>query len=430
MKKNNFFRITLMLIIGGFLTKILGMLTKIVITRLIGTTGIGIYMLIMPTFGLLVSLCQMGFPVAISKLVAEDRFNNKKLVLGIIPISLLVNLIIMLFLFIFGRFISLYLLKEPRTYLGIISIGFVLPFIAISSILRAYYFGKERMFPHVLSSVMEDVIKLIAILLFVPIIYKKGIEYVVAFIILTSILSELSSIIIFTIFLPKKFKLKSDYFKPEKTNLRNIFNISLPTTGGRLIGSIGYFFEPIILTFCLSISGYSNDFIVTEYGILNGYVMPLLLLPSFFTSAISQALIPIISKAYSNKNYKYTKKKIKQAIFYCLLIGIPCTLIFMIIPEIPLKLIYNTSEGLPYIKVLAPICLFHYIQAPLTGVLQAMGKAKEAMEGTLLGMFLRTILLFVLSFFKIGLWSLVLTIGINIVCVTLFQAKKVKQALS
>lgn len=57
--------------------------------------------------------------------------------------------------------------------------------------------------------------------------------------------------------------------------------ISLPTTGSRLIGSISMFLEPILLTTILLKVGYSNNFIITEYGILNGYVMPLILLPSF-----------------------------------------------------------------------------------------------------------------------------------------------------
>ena len=175
--------------------------------------------------------------------------------------------------------------------------------------------------------------------------------------------------------------------------------------------------------------GYSNSFIINEYGILNGYVMPLILLPSFFTMAISQALIPFISKAYSNKNYKATKRKIEQAIFYSLLIGIPSTLIFMFIPEIPLKLIYNTNEGISYIKFLAPICLFHYIQAPLTGALQAMGKAKEAMYGTILGMIFRTLSLFFLSLMKIGIWGLIIATAINILIVTFNQMKYVKRFL-
>lgn len=149
MKKNKFIKSVIILVIGGFITKLLGMIIKIVLTRTIGTTGIGIYMLIMPTYMLLVSISQLGFPIAISKLVAENKFNNKSLVLGIIPISLLINLIIFIFLILFAKFISINLLHDNRTYYGIIAIGFVLPFISISSIMRGYFFGKERMLPHI-----------------------------------------------------------------------------------------------------------------------------------------------------------------------------------------------------------------------------------------------------------------------------------------
>ena len=158
--------------------------------------------------------------------------------------------------------------------------------------------------------------------------------------------------------------------------------------------------------------------------------MPLILLPSFFTLAISQALIPVVSNAYSNNNKKFIKRRINQAIFYSLVIGIPCTLIFMFIPNIPLRFLYNTTEGITYIKVLAPICLLHYIQSPLTSSLQAMGKAKTAMMGTLYGMIIRTILLFVLSYLKIGLWSLIIASSINIIIVTMHQIINIKKELN
>ena len=77
--KEKFILSTLILLIGGFLTKVLGMIIKIVMTNLMGTEGIGLYMMILPTFSLFISLAQFGFPIAISKLVAEDNKNNKKL---------------------------------------------------------------------------------------------------------------------------------------------------------------------------------------------------------------------------------------------------------------------------------------------------------------------------------------------------------------
>ena len=83
MYKSKFIRSTIILMIGGLITKILGMLIKIVMTRLIGTEGIGIYMLMNPTFMLLIALAQLGFPIAISTLVAKERNDHKNLVFSI-----------------------------------------------------------------------------------------------------------------------------------------------------------------------------------------------------------------------------------------------------------------------------------------------------------------------------------------------------------
>lgn len=427
--KSKFVKSTIILIIGGFITKILGMVIKIVMTRLIGTEGIGIYMLISPTFMLLIALAQLGLPTAISKIVAENKVKSKNLVFSIIPISLIINLVIIIFMLFASSFIANNLLHEPRSYYALICTGLVLPFISISSILRGYFFGKQRMIPHVVSNVTEDIVRLVIIALGLPIFLSKGIEMAIAFIVLSNIFSELTSIFVLFFFIPKGFKLEKDDFIPNNKNIKNILNIALPTTSSRLIGNIGHFFEPIILTTLLIKTGYSNAFLVREYGIINGYVLPLILLPSFFTLAISQALLPIVSNNYSNGNKEQTKRKIKQAIFFSLLIGIPATIIFEFFPDFLLKFIYNTNEGISYIKALAPICLLHYIQSPISSSLQAMGKAKDSMKGTLYGMLLRTLILSILCLFKIGLWSLIITIAFNIVFVTIYDYRKVKKYL-
>ena len=430
MKKSKFIKSTFILLIGGFFTKILGMTIKIVTTRLVGTEGMGLYMLIMPTFSLLIAIAQMGMPVAISKLVAENKRNNKNLVFSSLPISLGINIIIMIILIFSSKFIANNLLHDSRCSFALTSIGFVLPFICISSILRGYFFGRQKMFPHVISNITEDIIRLIIMIIGIPFFLIKGIEFAVCFIVLSNIISELTSILILFFFLPKNFSIKKEDFVPHKNSIKEIFGISLPTTASRLIGNIGYFFEPIILTFFLLKNNYSNSFIVNEYGILNGYVMPLLLLPSFFTQAISQALIPVVSNNYANNNLIYTKNKIKQGLFFSLMIGIPATLTFLFIPQIPLKLIYNTNQGISYIKFLAPICLLHYIQGPISASLQAMGKAKEAMYGTLIGMIIRTLTLIIGCNLKIGLWGLIFATSMNIVFVTLFDIYKIKKIFS
>ena len=131
-----------------------------------------------------------------------------------------------------------------------------------------------------------------------------------------------------------------------------------------------------------------------------------------------------------NGNYKTIKKKLITAITISLLIVIPITIFLLIKPSILLKLIYHTNEGIPYIKVLAPICILEYIQAPLTTCLDAIGKSKDNLTSSIIGMTSRTILLLVLTRFKIGLWSLIISISTNIILTTLYEIKKVRTYLT
>ena len=245
MKKNKFIMATIILIIGGFITKILSMIIKIVMTRLVDTEGIGLYMLVNPTFMLFIAICTLGLPTAISKLVSEDKRNNKKLVFSGVLISIIINIIIMSIILLSGRFIANNLLHEPRSYYSIIAIGLVLPFISISGILRGYFFGKQKMIPHVISNITEDITRLISIIIFTPLFLMKGLEYAVSFLILSNIISELTSIIILFFFLPKNFKLNKKDITPNLNNIKDILEISLPTTGSRLIGTIGVFLNQL-----------------------------------------------------------------------------------------------------------------------------------------------------------------------------------------
>ena len=166
-----------------------------------------------------------------------------------------------------------------------------------------------------------------------------------------------------------------------------------------------------------------------EYGIINGYVNPLLLLPSFFTLAISSAILPIVSNSYSNKKYAYTKKKIKEAIIFSLIIGVPACIIIALAPELFLRLVYNTTLGVEYIKLIAPIFILYYIQAPLTSSLCGMGYTKKAMEGTLIASIIKVLSLIILSLLKIGIYSLLISNALNIIIVTLHHAYYVKKYL-
>ncbi|MEG2448106.1 MAG: oligosaccharide flippase family protein [Bacilli bacterium] len=429
MTKEKFIKSTIILIIGGAITKFLGMFIRIVMTRLVGLEGISLYMLIYPTFSLFMTLSQLSMPVAISKLVAEDTHNNKKVIGSAIPLTISFNLLLIITILLIAPFIAKIFLQEPRAYLPILAIALVLPFDAISNLLRGYFFGKQQMLPHVISHILEQLIRLTLIIIITPTLIKINITYAVAGLVLVNIISELLSITIFFFFLPRNFKITVSDFIPNKSIVKNVLDIAIPTTGGRLIGSIGYFLEPIVLTASLLATGYSNQFILTEYGIISGYVMPILLLPGFFTNALSSALLPVIAKANVLHKTQYIKDKLKQAIFFSLLIGIPFTLLLVINPGFFLNTIYHTSHGSTYLRLIAPIFLMFYVQAPLAATLQGIDMSKYLISDNLLGIIIKIGSIYLFSLFHIGMYPLLIATSLGTIITTLKHYLHIRQIL-
>lgn len=425
--KGTFFKSTLILLIGGALTKALGMLIKVIMNNIVGIEGISLYMLVFPTFSLFMTISQLGLPTALSKVISEDTHNNKNLILSIIPISLIYNISLIIIIFLISPFISK-ILNDERTLYPIMTIALVLPFDSMSSIFRGYFFGKERMFPHIFSLLTEQITRLLLIIFFIPKIKYKGLETVVASLIGINIISEFLSLLVLIFFIKDKTFKKED-LKINKKEIKNVLSISIPTTLSRLIGSISYFFEPIIITNSLLFQGYDINYIITEYGIIEGYILPLLLIPSFLTGALSGALIPDISKKYVKEDINGIKKRVKQVIKLALMIGI-ITLSFLIIcPAFFLKIIYRIDKGANYIRILGIFFVILYLQYPLESILQAINKSKDIMKNNLIGTITKLLLIFLLSFFKIGIYNLIIAIIANITITTYLHYKKIKEEL-
>ena len=427
--KEKFITSTIILIIGGFITKLLGLFIKIIMTRTIGIEGVSLYTLILPTFSLAMTITSLSMPIAISKLVSEEKYNNKNLLFSTLPITIIINIIVITILITSSKFLSINLLHDERCIYPIIAISLTLPFISMSGIIRAYFFGKQKMLPHVISNIIEQITRITLITIFTPKLIKTSVVSAVCGVILVNIISETISFLVLFIFLPNKLNLTKQDINPNKQYIKNILNISIPNTTGRIITSIFYFFEPIILTFFLRNAGYTQEYITIEYGIIEGYVLPLITLPNFFTIALSNSLLPNISKSFSQGNNKAIKRKLKQAILISGTIGLTVVILLRLFPDFFLKIVYDTTYGKAYLLILLPAFILYYIQPPLAAILQGINKSKNLMYNEIIGISIKTITIIVLSFFKIGIYNLIIGIILNITITTLLHLKTIKKSI-
>lgn len=419
--KNVFLKSTIILIIGTLITKIIGFFIKIVATRILGNSYY-IYTLIMPTYSLLITITQLGLPNAISTIISKSKYKSIHVLSSIIPISLLFNIFIMSIVIVFADNLAIDLLKNPDTYYPIIALTGILPFTCISGIIKGYFFGKQNMIPNAMSNIIEQFIRLMLTVLIVPIFVKLNPILAVSVYILTNAITEIVQIFIYLLFMPNKTNIKLRDLKPQIPILNEILSISIPTLTGRIFANICYFLEPIILTNILLFVGYSSEYITTEYGIYNAYVIPMLTMFSFFCIALNTTLIPEISKNYRSKTT--VKKKLRISLIISLGLGIVTSLITFTFGESLLHLIYNTDNGVEYLRVLSIFFFAFYLEGPLNSTLIALEQSSYSMKVTISTCIIKLIILSILSFTSIGIYGLIISEIVDIYLVVILNSKK------
>ena len=426
-KNNIFLKSTLVLLIGGVIGKLVGFVLRIIVTRKLGAEGMGLYSLLAPTSSLLSVLATLSYPTALSKIISEKSSRTKTLFTSIIPLSLIINIFIIGITILLAPTLST-LLKNETLYFPIICLSLVTPFISISSIIKGYFWGKQNMFPYMLSNFIEQVTRLILITLFINKFLSISLTHAISFIILVNAAGEVVSQLVMMYFFPKNIRPSINDFN--KNDIKKVMDICVPSTSSKIIGSISYFLEPIVLTNVLMYVGYSKDFIVYEYGVINAYAMSLLLMPQFFTQNMATSLVPELSKYYSLGNNEMCKKRIKQIVLISCSIGGLSTLIITLFPTFFLNILYHTTLGLDYIRLLSPFTILFYVEYPLINALQALGKSKSAMKCTIISSIIRLISIATLSLLRIGMYSLILSIIINLLLSTCLYTKEIKKVLS
>lgn len=404
---SKFLKGTIILLAAGLITRVLGFINRIVIARFIGEEGVGLYMMAVPTFILAITITQIGLPVAISKNVAEaeaagDTAKIKKILVVSLATTISLSVLFTPILLFFAPLLAETLLTDSRTLMPLLAIAPVVPIIAISSVLRGYFQGRQNMKPAALSQLIEQIVRIALIALLTKMFLPYGIEYAAAGAMASSVIGELASLLylLTTFKLKKKFRVRRQFFsfvKSGKQTFKELMNIALPTTGSRIIGNLAWFFEPIVVAHSLAIAGVATIEATKQYGSLTGFALPLLMLPSFVTQSLATALVPAISEANAQNNKKLIEYRLQQALRLSLLTGGLAVIILYVLSQPLMLVMYGSASGAEFIQLMAPFFIVYYFQAPLQAALQALNLARAAMINSLIGAAAKTAVIFLLA---------------------------------
>lgn len=417
MRKNTLIKNTFLLILGGFITKILGFIIKILYTRILKAKGVGLITIIFPTYSLMLTISSFALPLAVTKLTSERKYKNSSVLFNAFFITMFINTIIISLFFIYSNKFSIVFLHNKNVSFLLKILCITLPFVSVTSLIKSYFFGKENVIPIILSNILEEIIKLLMIIFYLPSMVNKGILYGTSFYLFINLLCEIFSFVVLFLFLPNKVNIKNIDYKYDKSISNSLLKISVPTISSRIIGSIGYFFEPIILTNLLLYKGLKSNYILLNYGYFQGYVIQLLTIPSFFLTALSNNIIPAITKHKINKDYQNIKKIITKILFVIVLGGLLFIILLTFFGKKLMIVLFKSTNGYIYLKILLPFFILFYIESPLFSFLQSLDQEKKVLKITTIGTIIKYLSLIILILLNIGFISLIYSEIINIILV-------------
>jgi stage V sporulation protein B len=412
---------------ANLINKIMGFVYQYLIMRYIGSEAFGLYMMAFPIYMTTLVFTTAGLPLAVAKMVAE------KMSLGSPQDASKIFRTAMLILAVSGTLVTLIVYLNipiitaeffPDKRVGVIfkvCVPSVL-IVSVSSGFRGYFQGMQNMMPSAVSQILGQVARVAlgfyAGWLFLP----RGVEWAACGLALGMVVAELIALVIIAIFyLWERSRRPKRIYQPAHMRYRHItkdlFTLSVPTTGSRLATSLLATLDTFIIPRQLGRAGFATSEATILFGQLNGTALTLLTFPNVFTFALSASLVPAISAAMARNNHSVAGSRCNDALRATTLIGFPCAIFLFVFADL-LTGLFKSPQIAPVLQIMAATGIFTYVAQTTTGILQGVGKMHVPLMNSLIGAFVRVPLLLMLTARpELGILGCAITFSVNSVIV-------------
>ncbi|MGN1133871.1 MAG: oligosaccharide flippase family protein, partial [Oscillospiraceae bacterium] len=166
MKKQGFIKGSAILMGMVIITKAIGIIYKLFLTRMLGGIGMGYYSSALAVFTPIMAIIVSGIPSTIARLVSEnyafERFKNiRKIKLTALITFVLLSVITCVLFVVSSSLCADYIIGEDKSRFALIAISPSVIAAALLSVERGYFEGLKNMIPTAVSEIIETISKLI-----------------------------------------------------------------------------------------------------------------------------------------------------------------------------------------------------------------------------------------------------------------------------
>lgn len=398
MSSEKFLRGAAILAMAGLMVKVIGSFNRILLSRLLGGEGIGLYQMAYPVYLLILAVSSAGIPVAISIIVAEKAAKNDfKSVQKVFKVSLLMmaatGMLFAVALFTgAGWLVQQGIISDSRAYYGLIALTPAVFFSTILACFRGFFQGHQLMTPPAVSQILEQLVRVMTMVILAYYLLPYGLEYAAAGAAFGAVPGGITGLIVLSCFYIRyrsRWQVSDsvEYQQPDKALriMKRLLLLALPVSCANIMVPVTSSIDMLLVPNRLIASGFAVDEATALFGYLAGMAQPLLMMATIPTMSLASSLVPAVSEAHILRDTDGVKVKAVTAMKLCCLLTLPAAAGMSALAE-PISLVlYGTSSAGNVIMHLGPAVWLLGMHQVTTGVLQGIGIINVPMLNMLAG---------------------------------------------
>lgn len=391
----------LLLTLTGLALRLIGFFYRIYQSNMIGNEGMGLIQLFNPVYSLVLTLLTSGLSTAVSNLTARSDAvggDSVKIIKVALRLVFLIGIPVGFILFFASELIATSIVKDVRTFMSFRFIGIFLPFVASSSVMRGYFYGKNHVVPSSASQMLEQLVKVITAFFIYGKMIPRGLDSACLAAVIASVAGDVASFILLGVIIAKNNRQakKKPVVGSQSKIASDLVKIAAPLSLNRLISSILHSVEIILIPRRLILSGLDYAQGMDLFGRFTGMASPLIMFPSIFTASLATMLVPTIARDLNLNNDENLKQKISKSIQLTMVIGFLFSAIFNSCAYEFGELMFTGKNVGEVIKILSWSCIFVYLNQTLSGIMHGLNKHTAFMWNSMIGCSLRILFVYFL----------------------------------
>ncbi|CAH1059447.1 oligosaccharide flippase family protein [Paenibacillus pseudetheri] len=367
-----------------FIVKLIGLAGRVILTRIVGAEGIGLYQIAYSFYGFILMLTS-GFQTTLAIATAKAPMQGWRILKMVLLCLVLSGGVLSLCIFKNSTAIGKLLGNSGLEY-AIRSLALSLFIVPLLGLVRGYLQGMKQVGIIALSEIAEQAFRTVFMLLIVGHLFSLGVERAVGYGLYSTFFGAFLSFIILTLFISLKKADISFYRTPDQLLTTSWFvNTSLAISATRLLIPFSEFLDALIIPSRLVAAGNSASEATAIYGVIYGMAVIVVYAPTLFIGALSHILTSHIVAEWQQGNQRKFISLCNTAICTCWLWGgLTSLFLFVYADELSIY-IFDVGSASQVIRYLAPIPLIVGFREISTSILWAQEIRKNPFLGILSG---------------------------------------------